>query len=235
MKYDKKHIIDMTKQVYRSFILDNGKYKLLSSSYVDKRELNGTAISFLSSYLDFVMNSNIITPATKIYIRSDASTPKDIANQYNLDNPDSDVKLTNIKVAKSNDYSANKLLKYFPVDMLDCILQKKGGMVEYEGKLQQAVEELSGNGYWNKRCCLNVPSGVCEDVPSQEDIDYVCMILAPYMQSQIKMIENQLKKYGNVIRYFNYLLMKNKLTDSEQEIVDRIKMLNQNIQDIEIE
>lgn len=234
MRYDKKHLIDMTKQVYKSFILDKGKYKLLSSSYVDKRELNNSAVSFLSSYLDFVMSSNIITQNTKVYIRSDASTPKDIANQFNMDNPDLDSKLTNIQVAKSNDYSANKMLKYFPVDMIDNILRKNGGMTEYEGKLQQAIDENMGNGYWNKRCCIKIPGGVCEETPSQEDMNYVCMILAPYMQAQTNLVESQLMVYGNVIRYFNYLLMKNKPTEEEQVIINRLKQLEKDIE-MEIE
>lgn len=234
MRYDKKHLIDMTKQVFKSFKLDNGKYKLLSSSYVDKRELNNSMVAFLANYLEFVMSSNIITSITKVYIRSDASTPKDIATQFNVDNPDSDSKLTNIKVAKSNDYSANKMLKYFPVDMIDNILQKKGSMSEYEGKLQQAIDENMGNGYWNKRCCIKLPGGVCEDIPSQEDMNYVCMILAPYMQAQTKLVESQLLKYGDVIRYFNYLLIKSKPTDEEQVIIDRLKQLEQ-FMEMEIE
>ena len=226
MRYEKKHLIDATKQVYRSFKLDNGKYKLLTSSYVDKRELNNSTVAFLSDYLNFVMNSNIITPITKVYIRSDNSTPKDIAEQFNRDNPGSD-ELTNIKVAKSNDYSANKMLRYFTVDMLDNILQKKGSIAEYEGKLQQAIDENMGNGYWSKRCSLKMPGGTCENKPSEEDMDYVRMILAPYMQPQIKLVESLLMERGDVIRYFNFLLMKSKLTDEEQAIVDGLKQLGQ--------
>ena len=73
-------ILRYTKLAYETFREVNGVLKVNTSSQVGKMGLSDRSYAFLKSYIDFVMNSGVISEVTKIYLKSIESLYKNDHN-----------------------------------------------------------------------------------------------------------------------------------------------------------
>lgn len=76
-------ILRYTKLAYETFREVNGVLKVNTSSQVGKMGLSDRSYAFLKSYIDFVMNSGVISEVTKIYLKSIENNPMDAIRAYN--------------------------------------------------------------------------------------------------------------------------------------------------------
>ena len=137
-------ILRYTKLAYETFREVNGVLKVNTSSQVGKMGLSDRSYAFLKSYIDFVMNSGVISEVTKIYLKSIENNPMDAIRAYNSLNEG--YKLITPKQASNHiHYDTKRLLELFPDDMLMKIMHKKGDIQFYEDVLQNAINRKMGS------------------------------------------------------------------------------------------
>ena len=220
-------ILRHTKMAYQTFVEDNGNLKVDTSSAIGRMKLDNRAMTFLKNYVDFVMNSGVISETTKIYIKSFENSPTEAIKTYNATN--AGFKQIPVKKAQNHlYYDSKRLQQLFPDDMILNIITRKGDIEVYESMLQNAINKKMGKSLLGKQSVLKIPAIVNPERPSDEDIDHFFMMYAPYTHKVVNVIESELPK--NVIGYINYIANKAKPSDEEKALLDRIEQLDNPIE-----
>ena len=216
------NILRYTKEVYKSFKEDNGRYKLASTSMLAKRKLGDNANNFLADYITFVMKSNVISEVTKAYIESFENKVSDIVTAYNLNNQYKQI--TSKQMHNHLYYDEKRLRSLFADDMIMNIVYKKADICLYETMLESAKTKGKKKWLLEKQSILNLPPVISNEVPTEEELDHFFMLYAPYTKRMVKKVMEQLPT--NVIGYLNYLSDKHDLTDEEKMHLMRLEILD---------
>ena len=223
-------IMRYTKEVYNMFIEVNGQLKVNSSSVLGKMKLGDKITSFLSDYIDFVMNSGVLSEVTKIYIKSIENSPRDAIRTYNQ-YESKGAKFTPKQASNYIYYDTQTLLKLFPEDMLSNVIFRKVDVEIYRPILNNAINKKLGRTPFKKLSVLRLSAVANNNRPSEEEIDQFFMLYAPYTKERIKQVEEQIPK--SVVGYINYLMEKRDLSTEEQQIIDRLNNINVEVKDTE--
>ena len=215
-------LLRYTKDVYKSFKEDNGRYKLNPYSMIAKQKLGDRTNRFLSDYLTFVMNSNIVSEVTKAYITSIETKVSDVVAAYNLNNQHRQI--TSKQMHNHLYYDEKKLCALFCTDMLLNVLYKKADITVYETMLACAKNKNEHNSLLDKQSVLEVPLAFSSEVPTEEDFDQFFMLYAPYTKKMVKRVTEQLPM--SVVGYLNYLSNKQNLTIEEEQYLERLELLD---------
>lgn len=215
-------ILSYTKLVYMAFKEVNGKLKFDTSSMIGQKKLGEDSKSFLEDYINFVMNCRILTNTTKIYLASIENDLQEAIRAYNATANEFN-QITSKKASNDTYNDTQKLLKYFPEDMLCNVINKKGDLDYYKAQLNLAIGKKLGQMPLGKNSVLKIPLIVTKEVPSEEEIDEFFMLYAPYTKAKIKKVEEQLPM--NVVGYMNYISNKSNLTEEEKAKLDRLNSL----------
>lgn len=217
-------ILRHTAEVYQTFKEVNGNLKIDPYSTIGRLKLSDKIMRFLAIYIDFVINSGVVSEVSKIYFKSVENEPADAIRAYNSLNDG----LKQIDMKKANNhfyYDTKRLLEYFPDDMIMRLKSRKGNIEEYEALLQHAINQKMGKTKLGKISILKIPVIVEKERPAENDLDNFFMMFAPYTKEVVSQVESQLPR--SVIGYLNYLSSKANLDEEEQAIMDRIERLNQ--------
>ena len=213
-------ILRYTRFVYQSFAKERGKYKLASLNRLSGKPLSDREIEFLRRYIEFVAES-VVSDTTRVYLNAVEDRPSEIVARYNSDK-DEWKRITAKQMTNHIYYDTQKLLKLFPDDMLTKVLSKKGNLDIYEAMLENAIDQKLGKSPMHQACVLKLPTNVCEERPSEDEIDRFFQLYLPYTKKIIKVVEDDIPV--NVVGYMNYLLGKKTLSPEEKEIKERLKL-----------
>lgn len=219
-----KKILRGTRTIYRSFVRENGKWRYIPTSDISRWKPDQRTLTFFAEYLDFVMYSDILSDVTKIWMDSIENQPTDAIRLYNEDKPKRE-RIPVKKVYNHIDYDGTRLLRYFPDDMLGNIILKEGDMNVYEACLQDAVRQKYGKSLLKEILTINVPTGIEKERPSDDDIWSFLFLIEPYTRSKVVQVEAEIP--ANVARYINYISAKTDRTPEEEELLERLKKLNE--------
>lgn len=209
-----RSILRVTKDIYFSYMdYENNLYER-PIGIIAKRNLDKKRDSFIRRYILFVMTSKIVSDTTKLYIRSSSNSVASAIKNYNQ--TVSEDEAINIKTAQSKiNYDINKLLKYFPDNMLSQVLAYNScNLEEYERNLAFAI-----NVYGKKNKMMDNITLKMRRVPIQEhledkDFDELISIIAPYTKKQINHIEENLPE--ELVGYFLYLISSSSLNNKDK-------------------
>lgn len=219
-----RSILSVTKDIYFSYMdYENNLYER-PIGIIAKRNLDKKRDSFIRRYILFVMTSKIISDTTKLYIRSSSSNSVASAiKSYNQ--TVSEDEAINIKTAQSKiNYDINKLLKYFPDNMLSQVLAYNScNLEEYERNLALAM-----NVYGKKNKMMDNLALKMRRVPIQgdledEDFEELISIIAPYTKKQINYIEENIPE--ELVGYLLYLISSSSLNDKDKVRYNFLKEL----------
>ena len=222
-------ILRYTKEVYKTFKEVNGNYKLDTTSLIGKLKLKDEDYAFLASYLDFVMNSGVLSSETKIYITSIENNTTDAVRAYNLNNPS--YQISTKKMTNHIYYDTKRLLELFPDDMITKIIYRKGDLEIYKAMLENALKTRCKKTLLKEVSILALPSTILSEKPTDKEIDEFFVMFSPYTKKIISIVESELSR--NVIGYINYISSKSKnsITDEEREIISRLEALGKKAKD----
>lgn len=219
------NIIRYTKEVYKSFKEDNGRFKIDASSMIAKRKLGDKANNFLADYITFVMKSNVISEVTKTYIESIETKVSDVVIVYNLNNQYKQI--TAKQMHNHLYYDEKRLCNLFAEDMIMNIIYKKADISLYETMLVSAKSKKANKSLLAKQCVLELPTVISNEVPTEEETDNFFMIYTPYARKIAEEIIKQLPT--SVIGYINYLSNKSDLTKKEKAYLARLEQLDEGL------
>ncbi len=225
-------ILNNTKAVYQSFTEVNGKYVLNPSARGGWGRLSKEAIEFLSDYLNFVMNGDILNEITKIWMDALENNCLAAIRTYNQmhEGEEGFREIGGIEASNAIKYSQRKLLEYFPDNMLIEIYYKRGDLEVYKAMLQGAINKKLGKTLLGQSVVLKFPYSMTKEKPSEESIYDFIATIAPYTKKAIQDIERQAPK--DVVGYINYISSKTRPTSEEKIILDTLKMI---IEGVEVE
>lgn len=221
----RKQIMVMTRLVHQDYmdkddnLYDNPKYRVVKQNIDEERE------SFLKEYIEFIMGSNIVADTTKIWIRSPYESVASAIEDYNRALP-RDKKKIDIKTAQSNrNNNTNKLLEFFPDDMLYNVIHNKDCDLEhYNQLLDLAVAKKGKKNNMLDNLMLKIPTKVeiQHNLPEDEFSDFLD-ILAPYFRKHIDYLQQNIPEKG--VGYLYYLISSRKLEGEHKERYDLLKKM----------
>lgn len=215
-------LLRYTRTVYAAFKEVNGKFKVNTSSTIGRMHLNDESMNFLADYINFVMNSGIISKATRIYITSIEDNLINAIRAYNYGKSELE-QIQPRQAYNQVNYDTTKLLKLFPDDMITNIIYKRADLDVYNAMLQAAINKKTKKSILTQATVLNIPYAFDSKRPTDEELDDFFVLIAPYTKNIICIVEDKLPK--NVVGYINYISSKSKLTYEEKDILNRLKHL----------
>lgn len=217
--------IKSIKILYRAFYKVNGQYKLNPASPLAHRHPAADTCTFLGDYLDFVMNSGLLSDVTKAYITSMEDTPREIARVYN-ENREENEQITTKMLANHRDYDEKRLAKYFDGALIRDLLGGKGDVNICRAALNHAVQERLGKSLLNGLTSLKLPRIFCTTPPDTLDLNLFLYMIEPYTKRVIHSVEAELSP--EVVGYINYLSAKTNRTEEEEKILQKVRELGKN-------
>lgn len=217
-------LLKITRTLYRTFPKRNGQYKLNPSSVLSGRHPEADTCAFLTEFLDFVMNSGVISDVTMVYITSMEDTPREIAYTYN-ETHDASEQITPKMLANHRDYDEKRLAKYFDETLLTELLAGKGDVDICRAALNHAIQERLGKSPLNGMTLLKLPRTFCTTPPNELELNLFLHMLEPYTKRVMAAVEAELSP--EVMGYINYISAKPSRTVEEEELLDRIRNLDE--------
>ncbi len=215
-------LMEMTQNVFRAFDNVNGNMKLNKGSMIGRMNPDSEVVAFLEMYLHFVMQTDIVSDVTRIFITSMENSPHEAIRAYNK-NHGIHEQISAKKAANHFYYDSKRLMEFFPEDMITNLLYGKGDVGVYCAMLQSAVIRKMGRANLNQMTVLNLPVTVSSEVPSDTEMDEFFVMFAPYSKKVVSQVEQKLSK--KVIGYLNYLSNKKSRTTEEEQVMNRLSEL----------
>jgi len=187
-----RSILSVTKDIYFSYMdYENNLYER-PIGIIAKRNLDKKRDSFIRSYISFIMNSKIISDTTKLYIRSSSNSVASAIKNYNQ--TASEDEAINIKTAQSKiNYDINKLLKYFPDNMLSQVLAYNScNLEDYEKRLNLAIADYTKKNKLLDNLALKIPRVPVEESLKEDEFNELLSIIKPYIRMHMQYIENNI-------------------------------------------
>jgi len=216
-------LIKDIKILYRAFTKTDGQYHLSPASPLAQQHLPTDTCTFLAEYLDFTMNSGLLSDVIKVYIASIEDTPREIARLHN-ENAEESAQITPKMIANHLDYDEKRLARYFDRDMVTNLLTGKGDLDVYRAALNHAKQERLGCSLLYQLTPLKLPRTFCATPPSERELERFLFLIVPYMNSVIEATEGLIS--SEVVGYINYISAKAKRTPEEEELLNRLKNLD---------
>lgn len=218
-------LIGILRTLYRAFPKQNGQYKLNPASPLANRLPDTDTCVFLTEFLDFVMNSGLLSDVTKVYITSMEDTPREIAKDYN-ENRDKNEQITPKMIANHRDYDEKRLAKYFDGALIRDLLGGKGDVNICRAALNHAVQERLGKSLLSGLTSLKLPRAFSTTPPDALDLNLFLYMIEPYTKRVIDAVERELSP--EVVGYINYLSAKTNRTEEEEKILQKVRELGEN-------
>lgn len=219
-----RSILSVTKDIYFSYMdYENNLYER-PIGIIAKRNLDKKRDSFIRRYILFVMTSKIISDTTKLYIRSSSSNSVASAiKSYNQ--TVSEDEAINVKTAQSKiNYDINKLLKYFPDNMLNQVLAYNScNLEEYERNLDLAMNFYGKKNKLLDNIALKIPRAPLQEDLEQDEFNELLSIIKPYIKSHIHYIEENLPEKS--VGYILYLISNTSLAGKDKIRYNKLKEL----------
>ena len=218
-----RSILSVTKDIYFSYMdYENNLYER-PIGIIAKRNLDKKRDSFIRSYISFIMNSKIISDTTKLYIRSSSNSVASAIKNYNQ--TASEDEAINIKTAQSKiNYDINKLLKYFPDNMLsEVLVHSSCNLDDYTRRLNLAIADYSKKNKLLDNLALKIARVAVQESLEEDEFNQLISIIKPYIKSHMRYIEENLdtKSCG----YLLYLMSAPCLQGEDKERYELIKQL----------
>lgn len=215
-----------TKMVSDAFVEVNGNLKMDTSSQIGRRKLSDRAMNFLKEYIKFVKESGLLSEPSMIYLESVEHNQMDAIRTYNATSG-AYKQISARKAYNSFYYDTKKLTQFFPDDMLKNVIFTKCNIEVYEATLQAAINKRMGKSFLGKMTILKLPSTVCQEKPSDNELDMFFSLFEPYTKESIEQVEKMIPK--NVVGYINYIASKREQTVEEKAILNRVKLAKDDV------
>ena len=187
-----RSILSVTKDIYFSYMdYENNLYER-PIGLITKRNLDKKRDSFIRRYILFIMTSKIVSDTTKLYIRSSSNSVASAIKGYN--ETVSEDEAINIKTAQSKiNYDINKLLKYFPDNMLSQVLAYNScNLEDYEKRLNLAIADYTKKNKLLDNLALKIPRVPVEESLKEDEFNELLSIIKPYIRMHMQYIENNI-------------------------------------------
>jgi hypothetical protein len=200
---------------------DEGKLYERPIGTISKRNLDKKRDDFLKRYISLIMNTRIVSDTTKLYIKSTLPSVASVIASYNQ--TVSEDEQINIKTAQSKiDYDSNKLLKYFPDNMISQVLSNSScNLNDYERRLNLAVVDYGKKNKLLDNLMLRLPKVEVQDNLDEDKFTEFISMIAPYFKKHIKYLEDNLPK--NAVGYMMYLMSTPQLSGEHKERYNLLK------------
>lgn len=219
----RKQIMKMTKIIYRCFMDKDDNLYNKPLGRIAELKLEKGREDFLKEYIDFIMHSDIVAETTKIYIRSPFDSVASSIVDYNRTLSEVSKEI-NIKTAESNcNNNTNKLLEYFPDDMLyNVIYSKNCDLDNYNKLLDLAIAKKGKKNKILDNLMLKLPAKVeiQDDLDQDEFLEFI-KIIAPYCRQHMKYLEENIPH--KAVGYLYYLISARQLEGKHKDRYDYIK------------
>lgn len=188
---------------------------------------------FIVELMHLVMTTGITSENTKNYIKSHESSVARFVENYNsiivmVAGEEQQLKVGSVQ--QNVNYDKNKLLDFFPDDIIEKVLYHyEPNMADYEKMLNTAKVKYAHKRKMLDNLSLNIPSKVACNTLSSEEFDELISVIAPYTKRQMEFISKNLT--NEQIGYLNYLVSAYKL---EKEDLERYKRLKYLLEGVEI-
>lgn len=228
----RKLIMKMTKMVHRCFMDKDDNLYDKPIGRLSELRLAKEREDFLKEYINFIMHSVIVAETTKIIIRSPFDSVASAVTDYNRTLPEGK-KDINIKTAESNcNNNTNKLLEYFPDDILYNVIYSKNCDLDYYNQLLDLATAKKGKK--NKmldNLMLKLPAKVeIQDNLDEDEFSAFVSMIAPYFKKYIRWQEQNIPE--KAVGYLYYLISARKLEGEHRE---RYNLLKEMLKDDETE
>lgn len=218
-----RSILRVTKDIYFSYMdYENNLYER-PIGIIEKRNLDKKRDLFIRRYILFIMTSKIVSDTTKLYIRSSSNSVASAIKGYN--ETVSENEAINIKTAQSKiNYDINKLLKYFPDNMLSQVLVYYScNLEDYERRLNLAIADYTKKNKLLDNLALKIPRVEVREHLEEEEFKEFISIIKPYIKSHMHFIENNLD--NKACGYLHYLMSTQYLEGENKERYEYLKQL----------
>lgn len=209
---------------YESLYDDEGKERDEPNGFLYKRKLDQERIEFLRCFYRLILNPKVLSENTRIFIRSGEGSIKQVVHQYNLSIMNESTKKP-IKASTMNSslvYDVNrKLLVWFDKDMLDnIVLGRQVDINRYYAKLYRVEQLIICKQSMLDNILLDLSRSEYREELSDQDFDELIMIIAPFIKSHVRFIEQNI--LNSYVGYLNFLAAGKLTTDLQKEHYRRL-------------
>lgn len=216
-------IMGMLKQVIYSMYDNNGNLRVKFVGSLADIELSEGRVDLLKNITDLVLNTNIISEETKIYLKDrnikvsqvneiinerrkekKEAIEKKLGNSINYDEyKEVSVNSTQSKIT----YDRQRLEKMLGSDILtNIIYQRAYNIEEYQIKVGKLLEKYKNITSLREELVLNLKEDCYNKEYNGDFKQDSIKLLKPYIKSEIKQVEKEINNNLDFVGYFNYLL-----------------------------
>lgn len=216
-------IMGMLKQVIYSMYDNNGNLRVKFIGSLADIELSEGRIDLLKNITDLVLNTNIISEETKIYLKDrnikvsqvneiinerrkekKEAIEKKLGNSINYDEyKEVSVNSTQSKIT----YDRQRLEKMLGSDILtNIIYQRAYNIEEYQIKVGKLLEKYKNIASLREELVLNLKEDCYNKEYNGDFKQDSIKLLKPYIKSEIEQVEKEINNNLDFVGYFNYLL-----------------------------
>lgn len=216
-------IMGMLKQVIYSMYDSNGNLRVKFVGSLADIELSEGRVDLLKNITDLVLNTNIISEETKIYLKDrnikvsqvneiinerrkekKEAIEKKLGNSINYDEyKEVSVNSTQSKIT----YDRQRLEKMLGSDILtNIIYQRAYNIEEYQIKVGKLLEKYKNITSLREELVLNLKEDCYNKEYNGDFKQDSIKLLKPYIKSEIKQVEKEINNNLDFVGYFNYLL-----------------------------
>lgn len=216
-------IMGMLKQVIYSMYDSNGNLRVKFVGSLADIELSEGRVDLLKNITDLVLNTNIISEETKIYLKDrnikvsqvneiinerrkekKEAIEKKLGNSINYDEyKEVSVNSTQSKIT----YDRQRLEKMLGSDILTNIIHQRAyNIEEYQIKVGKLLEKYKNITSLREELVLNLKEDCYNKEYNGDFKQDSIKLLKPYIKSEIKQVEKEINNNLDFVGYFNYLL-----------------------------
>lgn len=181
-----------------------------------RKELSEEVMKFIYSFVDLLMNTNMLSRETKAYITDEYITYNGVRTKLKEETgKDFNVNTVQTKIW----YDRRKIVQYFGEDVLTKLVEMDdtSDLPRYNKILDDVYNKYGQSKLWNN-LIIKLPETTEEDenvIVPEEDLMEFLAIAGPYNKKHVKFIEDSIDK--DVAGYCKRLLKTNRLTETEKK------------------
>ena len=212
------------KEVIYAMYDDKGRERITYFAPISKVNISDARLTLLKNLCDLVLNTDIVSEWTKMYLRDKNITVKSLTDEINRINAEKN-ELVRVKVGKELvygigeeipihtirsriDYEQKKLtLALGSKDIIvDILYYPSRSIEEYQLRVANLLAEYRGGKDLRSKVNLSFDTKVYAKTFDGNFMEKYEDILYTYLESTRKAIEEELNKDADFVGYFNYLL-----------------------------
>jgi hypothetical protein len=227
--------LSLLKKVHYSLKDENGVYRDIPISIIGNANTSVEGLKRLKGILDLVLSSDKIYEGTKIFIRNNDMSIKEVYDKVESDYKSQ--RTNKNKIEASGTYSTvikkihndnEKLIQTFGMDMIqDCIYNRISDFSEFDRKISIFIAEYGTSNNVRNNLMINIDDKpcMCNEYRGSEDFFEILNSIEPYLKERMTIIEEVINKNKEFVGYFNYLLNSISLVDDDIVNSDRERLL----------